>query len=195
MMVMGVTFDGLSINRRLLKIHDQSPKCINKRKGKDISWDHLKRLYESDKGKASGLSMAHKLKHEHIYLNSFSKMHVDLISRVLSNSVSMALMLVLEDEASETSLFASMFNRFFDMLNVSNYTNGTRYRNPTIYPYRHGNDHRLKWLEQDFIQFLDEWEDSVENKEGFSKAEKNLILLSHETRVRLRITDLIVFKI
>uniref|UniRef100_A0A1X7T349 Transposable element P transposase-like GTP-binding insertion domain-containing protein n=1 Tax=Amphimedon queenslandica TaxID=400682 RepID=A0A1X7T349_AMPQE len=156
-------------------------------KGKDISWDHLKRLYESDKGKASCLSMAHKLKHEHIYLNSFSKMRVDLASQVLSNSVSMALMLVLGDEASETSLFASMFNRLFDMLNVSHFTNGTRHRNPDLYPNRHGNDHRLKWLE-DFIQFLDEWKHSVENREGFSKAEKNLMLLSHETRVRLRIT-------
>ena len=27
---MGVTFDGLSNNRRLLKIHDQSSKCMNK---------------------------------------------------------------------------------------------------------------------------------------------------------------------
>ena len=58
----------------------------------------------------------------------------------------MAMMLVLGDEASETSLFASMFNRFFDMLNVSNFTNGTRYRNPDLYPYRHGNDHRLRWV-------------------------------------------------
>uniref|UniRef100_A0A1X7TFG5 Transposable element P transposase-like GTP-binding insertion domain-containing protein n=1 Tax=Amphimedon queenslandica TaxID=400682 RepID=A0A1X7TFG5_AMPQE len=128
--VMGVTFDGLSINRRLLKIHGQSFKCMNKVKNckeKDISWDHLKRLYESDKRKASGLSMAHKLKHEHIYLNSFSKMRVDLASQALSNSVSMAFSDVSTgDEALETSLFASMFNRFVDMLNVSNFTNGTR---------------------------------------------------------------------
>lgn len=47
-----------------------------------ISWQHLVTLYESDKGKASGLAMVPKLKFEHIYLSSFSKMRVDLAAQV-----------------------------------------------------------------------------------------------------------------
>ena len=39
-------------------------------------------LYEQDKGKASGLSLIRKLKYEHINLNSFSKMNVDLAAQV-----------------------------------------------------------------------------------------------------------------
>ena len=42
-------------------------------------------LYERDSGKASGLSMVPKIKHEHLYLNSFSKMRVDLGSNVSKN--------------------------------------------------------------------------------------------------------------
>ena len=65
-------------------------------------------------------------------------------AQVLSNSVAKALPLVIGEEASETALFAWMFNKFFDLLNVSNFTNGTRYRNPDLHPYRHGQDERLK---------------------------------------------------
>ena len=50
--------------------------------GKQISWKHLIDLYESDQGKGSGLSMVHKLKYEHLYLTSFSKMRVDLAAQV-----------------------------------------------------------------------------------------------------------------
>lgn len=39
-----------------------------------------------------------------------------------------------------------------------------------------------------FLKYLDDWEKSVEKREGFTKEEKNLMLLSHETRLGLRIT-------
>lgn len=58
-------------------------------------------------------------------------------AQLLSNSVAKALPLVLR-EASETALFAWMFNKFFDLLNVSNFTDGTRYRNPDLHPYKYG---------------------------------------------------------
>ena len=58
-------------------------------------------------------------------------------AQLLSNFVAKALALVL-GEASETALFAWMFNKFFDLLNVSNFTNGTRYRNPDLHPYKYG---------------------------------------------------------
>lgn len=48
-------------------------------KGKDILWSHLMRLYHRDAGAgrpAPGLAMAKKLKREHAYLTSFSKIRV-----------------------------------------------------------------------------------------------------------------------
>ena len=50
----------------------------------DISWEHVKTLYERDKGKATGLAVVPKLKFEHINLTPFAKMRVDLAAQVCS---------------------------------------------------------------------------------------------------------------
>ena len=108
--------------------------------------------------------MVPKLKFEHINLTPFAKMRVDLAAQVcsseillctmliicstslqvLSDSVAKALPLVVGDEAIETAEFVPKFDSFFDMLNVTNFTNGTRYRKPFQHPYRHASDPRLK---------------------------------------------------
>ena len=46
---------------------------------------HIEQLYHMDSGTQSstpGLSLVPKLKYEHIYLNSFAKMRVDLAAQV-----------------------------------------------------------------------------------------------------------------
>lgn len=63
---------------------------------------------------------------------------------MLSESVARALPLVVGNEATETAEFVSKFDSFFDALNVSNFTNGTRYRKPFQHPYRYACDQRLK---------------------------------------------------
>lgn len=53
--------------------------------GKSISWKHLEQLYLHDTGQGrevTGLRLIPKLKYEHIYLSSFSKMRVDLAAQV-----------------------------------------------------------------------------------------------------------------
>lgn len=73
-------------------------------------------------------------------------MQISLYSdvQVLSESVSKALLLTGGNEVKETANFVSLFDRFFDCLNVSNFTNGTKNRKPFQHPYRHSDDHRLK---------------------------------------------------
>ena len=44
----------------------------------------------------------------------------------------------------------------------------------------------LQWLKEDFLGYLDKWEVSVKNRTGFTSAEKNMMLLSKETREGLR---------
>ena len=96
-------------------------------------------------------------------------------------------------------------DKFFDVLNVSNYTDGIHKRKEFKQPYRSAEDFRLKvccswlfqillslicypqWLEEDFLGFLDEWEASVKIRPGFSKGEK-MMLLSPATMLGLRIT-------
>ena len=67
------------------------------------------------------------------------------IPQVLSDSVSKALLLTSGEEAKQTAKFCDMFNKFFDCLNVSNFTDGQRSRNAFKSPYRKGKeDFRLK---------------------------------------------------
>ncbi len=56
--------------------------------GKEISWSHLAALYYRDAEahrEAAGLALVPKIKYEHIYLTSFSKMRVDLATQVSSD--------------------------------------------------------------------------------------------------------------
>lgn len=56
--------------------------------GKQISWSHLVNLYQLDtkhNSQVTGLRLVPKLKYEHIYLSSFSKMRVDLATQVHNN--------------------------------------------------------------------------------------------------------------
>lgn len=53
---------------------------ITQCKGKDISWSHIVNMYHQHCG--SGLSIIPKIKYEHIFLTSFSKMRVDLAVQV-----------------------------------------------------------------------------------------------------------------
>ena len=84
-----------------------------------------------------GLSIAHKLKYEHTYLMSFSKMRVDLawvlqqicvnfILKVLSSSAATVLMVTSGPEDEETWKFIENMDKFFDCYNVSSYSAGKK---------------------------------------------------------------------
>ena len=46
-------------------------------------------------------------------------------------------------EVTETVKFVALFDKFFDCLNISNFTNGTLKRKAFKHPYHHVNDFRL----------------------------------------------------
>ena len=50
--------------------------------GKHISWCHLQDLYDKDLARPSGLKLLPKVKKEHVKLNSYSRMRVDLAAQV-----------------------------------------------------------------------------------------------------------------
>jgi len=56
--------------------------CYSVHAGQDISWKHVIDLYHRNVGAGPKVTMVHKLKYEHIYLTSFSKMRVDLAAQV-----------------------------------------------------------------------------------------------------------------
>jgi len=58
--------------------------------------------------------------------------------------VSKALELTGGEEAKETAKFVSMFDKFFDCLNVNSFTQGKHSRKPFQNPYLKATDFRLK---------------------------------------------------
>ena len=49
-----------------------------------------------------------------------------------------------------------------------------------------------QWLENDFLKYLDNGESSVSNRPGFSKAQKQTMMLSAATRYGLRMTGMFI---
>lgn len=50
------------------------------------------------------------------------------------------------------------------------------------------NVYHMQWLKTDFLGYLKEWESSVNNRDGFTDAEKATMKLSRETLEGLHIT-------
>lgn len=48
----------------------------------------------------------------------------------------------------------------------------------------------MQWLEETFLPYLDDWEKSVNARQGYSRAEKNRMMLSSETLLGLRMTSM-----
>lgn len=55
---------------------------VLKCQGREINWKHIVKLYDRNMGAGTGISMVTKIKYEHVFLNSFSKMRVDLAAQV-----------------------------------------------------------------------------------------------------------------
>ena len=77
-------------------------------------------------------------------------------------------------------------DRWFDYVNA-----GFQQHNPkkTRQPYYESSDRRLKWLEEDFINYLDLWEERVNQRELHGEIQREKMKLSKPTRVGLRIAS------
>lgn len=47
----------------------------------------------------------------------------------------------------------------------------------------------IQWLEEDFMKYLTEWEDSVMRREDFTLPQKRMMCLSQETLEGLKMTS------
>ncbi len=59
---------------------------VQRKGGKAINWRYILDLYKMATA-TTGVTTLPKLKYEHVYLNSFSKMRVDLAAQVCANFV------------------------------------------------------------------------------------------------------------
>ena len=97
---------------------------------------------------------------------------------VLSETVANALEHTKGNEVEETVKFVRMVDKFFDCLNVNSFTQGKHKRKPFQDSYRYKDDFRIKvhmyfqWLKEEFLQYLQDWENSVEQCKGYTPKAK-----------------------
>lgn len=167
---------------------DSSTRILRKC-GKLILWDHVKKLYFLDCHRIP--RRYPKLKYSHINLGSYGKMRVKFATQVASETVALGIEQEIGDEASETVKLIRLINKFFDIMNITNHQAAVRKRNPNLKPFMSPDDERLKWLETEFINYFNDWEEEVMNlPETLSNKERKMMLLSSETSEGLQMTAL-----
>ena len=62
-------------------------------------------------------------------------------------------------------------------------------------PFTSKYDQRLKWLQRTFLGYFSDWKRNIEMREGFTRREKEKMLISAETYEGLRITVLSIVEI
>ena len=155
--------------------------------GLHLLWGHISRMYYKDL--ENGLHLLPKLKIEHIQLNSFSVMRVNLAAQVLSSTVANVLETFGPSDAAATAQFCKMFDMFFDCMNVRSLREGHKKIKPLLLPYRSPQDDRLTWLKGTFIAYLKSWKESTEERPGeFTDSERAKMFISRQTYEGLTIS-------
>ena len=107
-------------------------------------WQHITALYYEDID--NGLKLLPRLTYEHINLNAYSVMRVNLAAQVLSASVASVLKTFGPPEASATAKLCEMVDGSFDCLNVRSRTEHIRKRKPFLAPYTSPGDRRYAFF-------------------------------------------------
>ena len=112
--------------------------------GQHILWQHITQMFYQDLD--NGLKLLPKLTSEHINLNSYSVMRVNLAAQVLSASMAAVLETFGPPEAAATAKLCKMVDGFFDCLNVRSTKEHTVKRKPFVAPYTSVDDGRYSML-------------------------------------------------
>ncbi len=130
------------------------------------------------------------------------KVWVNHYTQVLSESVSKALKLTGGPEVVEIAKFVEYMDKFFDALNVSNYSEGIKAEKKFSIVIE---DERIEVsfncfcifpnyfcvlavARKDFLPYLYGWEDWAKSIPDLTKTERNNLLLNAETRLGLKMT-------
>ena len=105
-----------------------------------VLWQHIAQMFYEDAD--NSLKLLPKLTYDHINLNAYSKMQVNLAAQVLSASIAAVLRSFGPAEAAATATYCEMVDGFFDCLSVRSTTEHQRKRKPFLAPYRNVHDNR-----------------------------------------------------
>ena len=89
-----------------------------------LIWNYINDIFLEDQ--ECGLQLRPKITYEHVYLTPYSVMNMRLDAQVLSTTVSKVLSNYGPADAAGTAEFCLMFDKFFDIMNVSSTTASSR---------------------------------------------------------------------
>ena len=101
--------------------------------GHYLLWQHITQVFHQYV--ENGLKLMPKPTFDHIKLNSFSSMHVNLAAQVLSASMATVLREFSTPDTVGTAQFCEIDDSFFDCLNVRSTVEHQRKRKPFLSPY------------------------------------------------------------
>lgn len=105
-----------------------------------VLWEHIASMFYQDADNA--LKLLPRLTYEHVNLNAYSVMRVNLAAQVLSASVASVLKSFGPPEAAATAKLCEIVDKVFDCLNVCSTKEHRRKRKPFLAPYTSVNDQR-----------------------------------------------------
>ena len=152
--------------------------------GKFLVWNHIRASVNLKKA----LKGAPNIRDEHVDLTFHSLIRVNLAVQTLSATNARILNHDLGPDTSETSMFCSLMNTFFDVMNVRNTKEHQIKINPNLKPYETIDNERFDWLKTVFLKYFDDWEANIAQRQGFTKTEKEKMFISKQTRNGLKIT-------
>ena len=119
------------------------------------------------------LKLLPKLTYDHISLNAYSKMQVNLAAQVLSASMAAVLRSFGPTEAAATATYCKMVDGFIGCLNVRSTTEYQRQRKPFFAPYRDVHDKRYVIFYFDYESQLVEFSQMLSAHFKFTKLQRN----------------------
>ena len=146
-----------------------------------LEWGHICKLVG-----------APKLTQNHINLNSV--MNVRFAVQTLSTTVA-AVLRSYYPLAGATADFCHMSKKCFDIMNIRCQREFFVTRNEDLKPFTSKYDQRLEWLKCTFLGYFSDWNHNIEMREGFTRREKEKMLISAQTYEGLRITVLSIVEI
>ncbi len=150
--------------------------------GQDVLLTHIANAFYQDQ--ENGLHLLSRLTSDHVELNSYSVMKVNL-----SKTMATVLREFHGNHTLGTAKFCEMMNKFFDCFNVRSINEGHFKRNTNLSPYKEVTDDRLRWLEEDFLGYFSSWKESVQNREGpFDDSARAKMFISWQTHEGLKIS-------
>ena len=142
------------------------------------------------------LKVIPKLNENHVKLNPYSVMKVNLATQVLSASTANILNYYYPGNTDATAEFCRYMDKFFDCLNVRNQYEGDMKNKEFLKPYRDINDERFLWLKDEFLPYLQNWKECTENRPGnFTENARTRMFLPWQTHESLKITTHSVIRV